>query len=187
MLFTLRSTIVTWRPSVFSTCPQCGLKQWDSTYLSISLEGKHRAQGQRREASPFATPCLAHMNILYSLEVSSLLLVWILPCSLEKPTPAFIGQLSGRKASSSTGIKERSSCYLTGTAPLPGRLLVPILTRDVMVRQKPFTGSVYWGQLVNLCTSVSSSDTFTVALWAEPRASSTQLRIGELVFVALSH
>lgn len=129
--------------------------------------GETWAQGQRREVSHFATPRLAHMNILYSLEVSSLLLVWILPCSLEKPTPAFIGQLSGRKALSSTGTKERSSCYLPGTSPLPGQLLVPILTRDVMVRRKPLTGSVFWGKLLNLCTLVSSSDTLTVALWAE--------------------
>lgn len=167
MLFTFRSTVVTWRPLVFPTWPQCGLKHWDSTYLSVRLEGKHGAQGQRREVSSFANPRLAHMNIWYSLEVSSLLLVWILPCSLEKPTRAFIGQLSRRKASSSTGIKERGSCYLTGTSPLPGRLLVPILTRDVMVRRTPLTGSVFWGKLLNLCTSVSSSDTLTVALWAE--------------------
>lgn len=43
-----------------------------STYLSVRLEGKHGAQGQRREVSYFATPRLAHMNTLYSLEVSSL-------------------------------------------------------------------------------------------------------------------
>lgn len=144
MLFTRRPTVVNLRPSVF---PAFSL--WDSTELAWRLRGKMGLRAREKTRLPSLPASLRSSYWIYykALEVSSLLFLLLLHCSLEKPTLAFIGQLRGPKASSSTGIEERSSCYLylkrngrTGTSPLPDQLLIP----DTHTRHYGKAEASYW-------------------------------------------
>lgn len=121
-----------------------------------------------KEVTPFPTHEFTWLIWIYyhiTLEVSSLLFLLILHCSLKSqllPFTAFyfIGQLRGPKASSPPGITESSSCYLylernglTGISSLPGQLLFPDTCTRYYGKAEATTGYVFLGKVLNHCMS----------------------------------